>query len=99
MNLNDQELQCLRDGISTVDQRPLSAWIIGSFARGEEIRSSDLDLMIKASRALHFAELADLRAWLDASDLPYIVDIVDYHQVTSSRLDSMLRHAKKIVDL
>lgn len=100
MNLNEQELQCLRDGIlAAFNQRPITVWVVGSFAVGQEIRSSDLDVMIQAPQALTLTEAAALRAWFDASDLPYVVDLVDYHQVVPRRRADMLRGAQKIIAL
>ena len=91
VNLNESELRCLREGIvAALHQRPISAWVVGSFARGQEIRSSDLDLLIQAPQALALSDMAALRAWFDASDLAYVVDLVDYHQMRTAPSDRRL---------
>jgi predicted nucleotidyltransferase len=54
-------------------------WVFGSRATGRARRYSDLDLLIDAGRRLSIDEAAVLREALEESDLPYRVDIVDWH--------------------
>ena len=56
-------------------------WVFGSRATGRARRYSDLDLAIDAGRRLTINETAILREAFDESDLPYRVDIVDWHAI------------------
>lgn len=57
-------------------------WVFGSRATGRGRRYSDLDLAIDAGRCLTIDETAILREAFDDSDLPYGVDIVDWHAIS-----------------
>ena len=54
-------------------------WAFGSRAVGRARRLSDLDLAIDAGRALELGELAGLREAFAESDLPWRVDLLDWH--------------------
>jgi uncharacterized protein len=56
-------------------------WVFGSRATGRARRYSDLDLAINAGRHLTLDEAAMLREAFEESDLPYRVDIVDWHAI------------------
>jgi uncharacterized protein len=56
-------------------------WVFGSRATGRARRYSDLDLLIDAGRPLSLDEAALLREAFEESDLPYGVDIVDWHAI------------------
>jgi uncharacterized protein len=57
------------------------AWVFGSRATGRARRYSDLDLAIDAGRPLTLDELAELSEAFSDSDLPYRVDVVDWHNI------------------
>jgi predicted nucleotidyltransferase len=57
-------------------------WVFGSRATGRARRYSDLDLLIDAGRPLSFDEAGLLREAFEESDLPYRVDIVDWHAIS-----------------
>jgi uncharacterized protein len=56
-------------------------WVFGSRATGRARRYSDLDLLIDVGRPLSLDEAALLREGFEESDLPYRVDIVDWHAI------------------
>ena len=58
-----------------------SVWVFGSRATGRPRAYSDLDLAIDAGRVLTLDETAELREAFTDSDLPYRVDIVDWHAI------------------
>ena len=58
--------------------------VFGSRIKGRTTRGSDLDLMIDVGRALNKQENNQLFNAFEDSDLPYKVDIVDYHMVSDS---------------
>ncbi|MCW5629175.1 MAG: nucleotidyltransferase domain-containing protein [Rhodoferax sp.] len=53
-------------------------FVFGSRARSGARKFSDLDLMIKVPGGVDWRTLADLRESLEASDLPIMVDVVDW---------------------
>lgn len=62
-------------------QQGSKVWAFGSRATGRARRYSDLDLAVDAGRALTLDEAAMLREAFEESDLPYRVDIVDWHAI------------------
>ena len=57
------------------------AWVFGSRATSRAHRYSDLDLAIDAGRSLTLDERARLAEAFCDSDLPYRVDLVDWHGI------------------
>jgi type I restriction enzyme S subunit len=57
------------------------AWVFGSRATRRARRYSDLDLAIDAGRRLTLDEFARLGEAFSDSDLPYRVDLVDWHDI------------------
>jgi predicted nucleotidyltransferase len=51
----------------------------GSRVSGRARKFSDLDLMIKADGTVPWRTLADLREAFEGSDLPIVVDVVDWN--------------------
>jgi predicted nucleotidyltransferase len=58
-----------------------NVWVFGSRATGLARRYSDLDLAIDAGRPLTLDETARLAEAFSDSDLPYRVDLVDWHDI------------------
>jgi predicted nucleotidyltransferase len=56
----------------------------GSRVRGTARPHSDLDLAVAAASPLPLAQLEALRDAFAASDLPMLVDVVDYHAVSAA---------------
>jgi predicted nucleotidyltransferase len=56
-------------------------WVFGSRATGRARPYSDLDLAIDAGRRLTLDEIAELAEAFMDSDLPYKVDLVDWHDI------------------
>lgn len=61
-----------------------SVWIFGSRATGKSKKYSDLDLCIKANRALGLDVMSAMAEDFSESDLPWKVDIVDWFSVSDS---------------
>ncbi len=53
----------------------------GSRTKGAAVRMSDLDLAIDAGRPLKLLELARVREAMSESNLPMIVDVVDWQSL------------------
>ena len=61
--------------------RRTKTWVFGSRVTGRARRYSDLDLAIDAGRPLTLDEIAELAEAFSDSDLPYKVDLVDWHDI------------------
>ena len=61
--------------------RSVKVWVFGSRATGRARRYSDLDLAIDANRRLTLDEIAGLNEAFSDSDLPYRVDLIDWHDI------------------
>ena len=61
--------------------RRTKTWVFGSRATGRARPYSDLDLAIDAGRRLTLDEIAELAEAFMDSDLPYKVDLVDWHDI------------------
>jgi predicted nucleotidyltransferase len=59
----------------------IKAWVFGSRTTGRARRYSDLDLAIDAGRLLTLDEIARLTEAFTDCDLPYRVDVVDWHDI------------------
>ena len=64
-------------------------YVFGSRVSGRAKKFSDLDLMIKDTGGLPWRTLADLRESFEASDLPIMVDVVDWDSC-SARFRSLV---------
>ncbi len=67
------------------------AWIVGSRATGRARPFSDLDLLIDAGRPLTLDEQAILREAFSESDLPYPVDLLDWHRLDPAFRDQLTK--------
>ena len=59
-------------------------WVFGSRANRTPKPFSDLDLAIDAGKPLDYSIMIDLKHDFDESELPYKVDIVDWHMLDKS---------------
>lgn len=57
-------------------------YLFGSFARGEQQISSDIDVAIDAHEPLFRLKLVEILDTLEESNIPYAVDVVDLHDVS-----------------
>lgn len=56
-----------------------TVWVFGSRAEKTKKPFSDLDLAIDATIPLPYTKLVNLKNDFEESDLPYKVDVVDWH--------------------
>jgi predicted nucleotidyltransferase len=71
--------------------RGASVWVFGSRARPPARKASDLDLLIDAGRPLTPNESLSLTDAFEESDLPYRVDVVDFHTIQGIFLENVLK--------
>ena len=56
----------------------------GSRVRGGAKKHSDLDLVVRSATSMSLATLGELRLAFQESDLPFRVDVVDWHAISDS---------------
>ena len=56
-------------------------WVFGSRIKGTADKYSDLDLAVDCGETLSIRQLAQLNNAFDESDLPFTVDLVDWHRI------------------
>ena len=81
IDINPNHLEIIRDILAShVPDAEVRAF--GSRVTGSAKSSSDLDLVIMGDSRLTFTSLGLLRYDFEESDLPYRVDLLDWHMVT-----------------
>lgn len=97
MNLIHIEQDAIVKIILTSGHEPIEEiYIFGSYATGREIRSSDLDIMVRAKEKLSATEFVSIEQRLEDSNVTHIVDLVDYHNVDIDIREAMLENAVTI---
>ena len=63
---------------------PARVYLIGSNARGDSHRYSDIDIAIETLQAAPGTLIPDIRCLLEESDIPFFVDVFDFTQLDES---------------
>ncbi|MBP2662109.1 MAG: nucleotidyltransferase protein [Firmicutes bacterium] len=63
--------------LAEIGDEPVKVYLFGSWARGEEHISSDIDIAVDSVGGVHVENLTRLREALEESTVPYRVDVVD----------------------
>lgn len=83
MHLPDRAHQAVRDILRQYLPPLYAVHVFGSRATGRNLKPfSDLDLCVTGPMPLDNVILARLRAAFDESDLPFKVDLVDWHDLS-----------------
>lgn len=85
--ITQQDFDILRDILQNI---PYQALVFGSRIKGSQQKFSDLDICLKSDLPIPFADMATLKETLRESNLPFTVDVIDYHYISEG--------FKKIVD-
>ena len=72
--------------LKEMDGEPASVYLFGSWARGTQQRSSDVDVAIEYHGASNWKKIEALREALEESTIPYCVDVVDMQNASESLL-------------
>jgi len=78
-------------------QGVLKAALFGSFARGEETKASDIDILVKLARNKSLLDLVGLKIELE-DELGRNVDVVSYGGIHPLLKDTILREQKIIYE-
>lgn len=63
--------------MAEIGDYPVKVYLFGSWARGEERISSDIDIALDGSDGIPLEILTRLREAMEESTIPYRVDVVD----------------------
>lgn len=74
-----------------LDGLAAQVYLFGSWARGEARRTSDIDIAVLLPSAANRTVIAEIKARLDESNIPYHVDVVDLRYVTDVFRERVLR--------
>jgi len=61
---------------------PCGVYIFGSRVTGKQKKFSDLDICLKSEEAIPIEVIASLKESFSNSDLPYMVDLIDYQTIS-----------------
>ncbi|KKQ32391.1 MAG: hypothetical protein US49_C0009G0028 [candidate division TM6 bacterium GW2011_GWF2_37_49] len=56
-------------------------YLFGSQATGTQVHGSDIDIALDAGQPMIRSEVGEVREVLNATDIPYKIDVVDFHFV------------------
>lgn len=73
-----------------------SFYYFGSRVKGKYSAVSDLDILIKGKNRIPSIELEEIKEKFDESSLPYIVNFVDYYNISKQFYDSIKEECKNI---
>jgi len=80
VSLTEEELSLIKK----ILQGSYEAILFGSRVDGTNQKFSDIDLCLKGQKQIEGYELQEIKEAFDESNLPYTIDLVDYHTLSSS---------------
>lgn len=67
-----------------IDPDKNSVFIFGSRAGGKNRKFSDVDIGIKGNKKIPITLISEIKDAFEESDIPYMVDIIDFKHVTKN---------------
>jgi len=77
--------------LKSVEKTPARVYLFGSWARGEERATSDIDIAVEPIGVVLPFLLQNLREELEESHIPYNVDVVDTREADSKLIDNIMK--------
>jgi uncharacterized protein len=78
IDLKAEYLEMVKEILDRLLPKGFEAWAFGSRVTGTAKKFSDLDIAVIGPRRLTLLESANLREAFSESDLPIMVDVIDY---------------------
>lgn len=66
-------------------------YLFGSQATETQTHGSDIDIAIDAGKSMPRTAIGEIREVLNATDIPYKIDVVDFHQVPPQMRELILK--------
>jgi len=95
MQLSNQEIHIIKEILNSFVPNA-ERWVFGSRACNQGAKYSDLDILLKTAEAISLATLGKLQEAFDESDLPFTVDLIDWHRITPEFRQLILKNAQKL---
>jgi len=73
----------------------LEIFLFGSFAQNKSRLSSDVDLCLKAKNKIDYALLLKIKSELEESNIPFKIDLIDFHAVDDEFKKIALQEVEK----
>jgi len=77
--------------LKELDGEPASVYLFGSWARGTQRHSSDVDVAIEYHGLSNGRKINGLREALEESTIPYCVDVVDMQNASAALVKEIRR--------
>ena len=78
-----ESLKFIRDTVyKYLSEEEYEAFVYGSRADGTAQKWSDIDVGIRGTKKVPFDVLATIRGEIEDSDIPYLVDVVDFNRAS-----------------
>ena len=71
-------------------------WVFGSRTRKDHHPYSDLDLLLQNKKPISLATLGHLSEEFAESDLPFTVDLIDWHRISDEFRKSIQKHRERL---
>lgn len=75
----------------------VEAWVFGSRARGTAREHSDLDLALVGEEKLDWKRIEALKDAFAESDLPFMVDVLDWNAISDSFRRAILEQGYEVM--
>ncbi|RUA05941.1 MAG: nucleotidyltransferase domain-containing protein [Gammaproteobacteria bacterium] len=91
MLLNNNDKQTILDILDNDIKNNVELWAFGSRVNNRAHSGSDLDLVIKTKndKPLDFKEFVDFKESLRESNIPFLVDVMDWNRIPESFKDNI----------
>lgn len=89
MQLSKGEIEIVIEAIRRYLPADVEIFFFGSRVDGSSHRGSDLDVLLKGEAAIALSLIALVKEGLDESDLPFRVDLLDYHRCSERMLKNI----------
>ena len=95
IDLNDKDLAIVKKILKqTIPNTPV--WAFGSRVTGGAGTFSDLDLVIVADKKIDWQQIEELRDNFSSSNLPIMVDVLDWHAIDES-FQKIILHKYEVI--
>ncbi|MFT4925266.1 MAG: putative nucleotidyltransferase [Phenylobacterium sp.] len=84
IDINNTDFEQINDILKLYLQSSDKAYAFGSRVRGNARKNSDLDIVIEASDSLSLTKICDIKDAFAESDIPFRVDLSDWHLLSDS---------------
>jgi len=83
MNIDENHKQKIISLVGALHPQ-VKIYLFGSQATGAQIHGSDIDIALDAEKPMKRSAVGEVREILNATDIPYKIDVVDFHSVPKS---------------